>query len=35
MKDIDKLLEILVQKVANQDMSAGKEMDEMMVYNKS
>ena len=32
MKDIDKLLETLARKVANQDMSAGKELDEILEY---
>ena len=32
MKDIDNLLETLVQKVADQDISAGKELNEILEY---
>lgn len=32
MKDIDKLLKTLAHKVANQDMSAGKELNEILEY---
>ena len=32
MKNIDNLLETLAQKVADQDISAGKELDEILEY---